>query len=88
MKIEAEITTKPGEKTLLVIELRIERDESINPYLGWWGLWFTFWLFKPRHWREMGWKLTWNDEERWRTCAVRLLGFEITWQRKEKGWSR
>lgn len=84
MRIEAEIRTMPGEKTLLVTELRIEKDEPTNSLLSWWGLWLTFWLFKPRYWREMGWELTWNEEERWRTRAIRLLGFEITWQRKTR----
>jgi len=82
MRIEAEINTTPGVKTLLVVELRIEKTESISLRKGWWGLWFSFWVFYPRYWREMAWKLTWNAEERWRTRAVRLLGFEITWQRK------
>lgn len=84
MKIEAEIQTNPGEKTLLVTELRIEKDELPVIHRGWWGLWFSFWLYYPRYWREMGWKLTWDEEDRWRTRAVRLLGFEITWQRKTK----
>ena len=84
MKIEAEIQTMPGEKTLLVVELRIEKDEVPVIHRGWWGIWLTFWLFKPRYWREMLWQWTWNSEERWRIRAIRLLGFEITWQRKTK----
>lgn len=84
MIIEAEIRTMPGEKTLLLAELRIEKDEFTGSRKGWWGFWVSFWLYKPRYWREMAWGLTWNSEERWRTRAVRLLGFEITWQRKAK----
>jgi len=55
MRIGAEISTRPGAKTLLVAELKIEKAESVSQWHGWWGLWFTFWLYKPRYWREMLW---------------------------------
>lgn len=80
MHIKAEITVNPSPKTVFLTELRIERWK--HPAPGWWSLWLSFWVFKPKWWRDMLWDFTWVKNNNWVQREIRLLGFEITWQRR------
>ncbi len=86
MRISTEILTNPGWKTLFLAEVRIERSEYVT-MKNWWGLWLSWWLHKPKYWREWLWEWEVVRDGGWFTWQVRLLGFEITWQRKRK-WRR
>jgi len=81
MQIVAELLTKPGPKTLFLAEFRVEREANVTPV--WWGLWLSWWLYRPKFWRSMLWGWERTDTEGWSTWQVRLLGFEINWQRRK-----
>ncbi len=82
MRISAEILTNPGQKTLFLAEMRIEKAGRVSAYKPWWGLWLSWWLYKPKYWREWLWEYEVVRDGGWFTWRVRLLGFEINWQRK------
>lgn len=80
MRITGEIEVNPGNTTLFLAEIRIEKSASVRA--SWWGLWLGWWLYKPAHWRTWLWDWEWDTHEGWHTCQIRLLGFEINWQRR------
>lgn len=80
MIVSLEIRTNPGPIALFVAEVRFEKSRVIPP--KWWGLWLSWWLYKPKYWREWLWAWEVVREGSWRTWQVRLLGFEINWQFK------
>lgn len=81
MRITGEITLNPGRITLFLAEIRFEKSETISK--SWWGLWFGWWLYKPSHWREWLWNWENIRDGKWHTWEIRLLGFEINWQRRK-----
>ena len=83
MHLEGEITTNPGPITWFVAEIRLEKNKAVSA-IGWWGLWFSWWLYKPSHWRDMLWEWERVREGNWRNWMIRILGFEINWQRRCK----
>lgn len=85
MRITGEVMTNPGKITLFLAEIRIEKSAHAQSHrFPWWGLWFGWWLYKPSHWREWLWQWEKENEGGWHTWMVRLLGFEINWQRRSK----
>ena len=80
MHLECEITINPGQITWFVAEIRLEKAAVVST--SWWGLWFGWWLYKPSHWRDMLWEWEWRPEGPWHTWMIRILGFEINWQRR------
>ncbi len=84
MIISVEILRNPGPNALFVAEVKLEKSAAITSNVSnWWGLWFGWWLFPARLWKHWlyGWERT-NDGG-WFTWQVRLLGFEINWQRRK-----
>lgn len=81
MRITADLMTNPGPKTLFLAELRIEKEANITP--TWWGLWLTWWICKPKFWRDFFWEWEHTNLEGWHTWKVQFLGFEINWQRRK-----
>lgn len=80
MHFEGEITTNPGCTTWFLAEIRLEKSKSVSA--GWWGIWFSWWLYKPAYWRDMLWHREWSREGDWHTWVIRIFGFEINWQRR------
>lgn len=80
MLFEGEIFTNPGPNAKFFAEARIEKNERVWSFNGWWGLWLTFWLYPRRRWREWLWGYENSLEIGNRVFQVRLCGFEITWQ--------
>jgi hypothetical protein len=81
MNLEFVVGTSPGSKTWLITELRLEFGQ-IDTGKTWAGLWLTYWVFKPKFWREWLWEFEKTNESRWRVFKVRFLGLEITLQHR------
>ena len=80
MVLRTETQVNPGPNALFMFELKVEKSEDITP--GWWGLWFGFWLYPARLWREQLWIWDRGNNEGWATWRLGVLGFEINWQRR------
>ncbi len=80
MKLEFEILVNPGENAKFLAEMRIEQNNRVWSPEGWWGLWFTFWLYPRRKWREWLWDYENSLEHGSRLWQIMLCGFQITWQ--------
>lgn len=79
MLIELRLETTPGEKTLFLTEAIFQYGEilSHSPYKS---LWLTWWIYRPKFWKEMLWNFKNQTEDGWRVFTVELLGFELTYQ--------
>lgn len=80
MVFEFELATCPGPRTLFLVEMRLERHQR-NAYDAW-MLWLTWWMFRPKYWRDWLWDYESSDDGTWRVWKVRFLGFEFCWQRR------
>jgi hypothetical protein len=79
MIISLEIEVNPGESSLFVAEVKIEKNNMVTQ--NWWGLWLSWWLLKD--WQHWLWAWEVVRENRWFTFQWRVLGFEINWQRRK-----
>ena len=78
MKLRFEVETNPGENAWFVAEVKLANREFIYSEKRWWGIGGSFWIFKPKLWKE--WlchtDIALNDEG-WSTFNIRLCGFEM-----------
>ena len=79
MNFEFRARTNPGDVALFVAEVRMEIGRLYGTR-RWAGLWLTYWVYRPKFWRDWLWHLEGDNEGSWRTFQVRLLGFEVTLQ--------
>jgi hypothetical protein len=85
MKLSTEIEVNPGPAALFVAEFVLEKwGEQGNVSKGYWGLHLAWWLLKD--WRKFLWCREWSPgkESGWSLYTTRLLGFEITWERRRR----
>lgn len=80
MKFTFEIEPYPGEAALFVAGVTLEYKQPSKK--GYWGLHITWWLLK--NWRDWLWSRQWDAgyEDGWSLYATRLLGFEVSWERR------
>lgn len=78
MIVTAEIALNPGENSLFVAEVKVEKNDNVTQ--NWWGLWLAWWLYPARLWRRQLWSWEVVREGGWFTWQASLLGFEINWQ--------
>ena len=87
MRITTEFETNPGPNAMLVVGINFTKREDVymDPY--WWGVYFHFWLFRRKLWREWFFDYENSDEGSWKTFKIMILGFEFLWERldREKG---
>ena len=80
MKLTIDIETNPGPAAWFAAEVTLASGSEVRR--GYWALHLAWWLLKD--WRTWLWHRDWDDEGGWVLYTTRLLGFEITWERRRR----
>ena len=82
--IKFESTWNPSDNARFVIGVDFVKRNEVYLDPHWWGVYFHFWLYTWKYWRQWAFHYENSDEGGWKTFSIMICGFEFVWERLDR----